>query len=206
MAEEIRYAYEHGAFSHEHGLICKDGMVKDYLFNVVRMDYQGRLCLIVNGLDISEQKQTQDNLRRFAEDLENANTALRVLLRERKEEQEAIEEKLQTNINDLVMPYLKKIGRVIQEDPYKQYLSVLESNLKEIVSPFMKHFLSLYKYLTPQEIQVADLIRKGKRTKEIADMLHTSASTIGTHRNHIRKKLNLKKEGINLRSYLQSLQ
>ena len=65
---------------------------------------------------------------------------------------------------------------------------------------------ALYKYLTPQEIQVADLIRKGKRTKEIADMLHTSASTIGTHRNHIRKKLNLKKEGINLRSYLQSLQ
>ena len=151
---------------------------------------------MVNGVDISEQKQTQDNLRRFAEDLEDANTALRVLLRERKEEQKAIEEKLQANINDLVMPYLKKIGKV----------NVLESNLKEIESPFMKNFLSLHKSLTPKEIQVADLIRKGKRTKEIADMLHTSASTIGTHRNHIRKKLNLKKEGINLRSFLQSLQ
>ncbi len=205
MAEEMRYAFEHGAFSHEHGLVCKDGTVKDYLFNVARIDYQGRPCLMVNGVDISEQKQIQNDLRHLAEDLADANTALRIVLRERKEEQKAIEEKLQANINDLVMPYLKKIGRVIQEDPYKQYLSVLESNLKEIVSPFMKHFLSFYKYLTPQEIQVADLIRKGKRTKEIADMLHTSASTIGTHRNHIRKKLNLKKEGINLRTYLQSL-
>lgn len=158
-------------------------------------------------MDITARKQAEEALKLFAEDLEEANTALRVLMRGRNEERKAIEEKMQTNINDLVMPYLKKIGRVIREDPYKQYLSVLESNLREIVSPFMKNFLSLHKNLTPpQEIQVADLIRKGKRTKEIADMLHTSASTIGTHRNNIRKKLNLKKEGVNLQSYLQSLQ
>ncbi|HNY96074.1 MAG TPA: PAS domain S-box protein [Smithellaceae bacterium] len=120
VSEKMRYAFEQETLFEQYGLVCRDGTVRDYLFNYARMDYQGRLCLIVNGLDISEQKQTQDNL-------------------------------------------------------------------------------------TPQEIQVADLIRKGKRTKEIADMLHTSASTIGTHRNHIREKLNLKKEGIHLRSYLQSL-
>jgi len=155
---------------------------------------------------MTPQKEAQDALKQFARELEDANTALRVLMHRRNEEQKAIEEKLQANINDLVIPYLNKIGRVIREDPYKQYLNVLESNLREIASPFMKNFLSLQKYLTPQEIQVADLIRKGKRTKEIADLLNTSASTIGTHRNHIRKKLNLANEGINLRSYLQSLQ
>lgn len=94
----------------------------------------------------------------------------------------------------------------MREDPCKQYLNVLAGNLKEIVSPFMKNVQSLQKYLTPQEIQVADLIRKGMRTKEIAGVLNTSDSTIGTHRNNIRKKLNLTRQGVNLRSYLQSLQ
>lgn len=165
-----------------------------------------RRYAILLVMDITARKQAEEALKLFAEDLEDANKALRVLMRGRNEEQKVIEEKLQTNINDLVIPYLKKIERVIREDPYKQYLSVLESNLKEIVSPFMKNFLSLHKNLTPQEIQVADLIRKGKRTKEIADMLNTSASTIGTHRNNIRKKLNLTRQGVNLRSCLQSFQ
>jgi len=201
-------------------LLLRDGQCMDQEFRYQRRNGNVIICLtsavliaiekrryaIALVMDITARKQAEEALKLFAEDLEEANTALRVLMRGRNEEQKAIEEKLQTNINDLVMPYLKKIGRVIREDPYKQYLSVLESNLREIVSPFMKNFLSLHKSLTPQEIQVADLIRRGKRTKEIADMLNTSASTIGTHRNNIRKKLNLKKEGINLRSYLQSLQ
>lgn len=206
LSDKMKQVASHEETFTEAGLVCKDGTVRDYLFSTTRIDYQGRYCRMVAGIDITQQKQAQNALRRFAEELEDANTALRVLMRGRNEERKAIEEKLQTNINDLVMPYLKKIGRVIREDPYKQYLSVLESNLREIVSPFMKNFLSLHKNLTPQEIQVADLIRKGKRTKEIADMLHTSASTIGTHRNNIRKKLSLKKEGVNLQSYLQSLQ
>lgn len=206
VSEKMRYAFAHETVSEEYGLVCKGGIVKDYIISTCRINYRGKPCLLVNGIDMTPQKEAQDALKQFARELEDANTALRVLMHRRNEEQKAIEEKLQANINDLVIPYLNKIGRVIREDPYKQYLNVLESNLREIASPFMKNFLSLQKYLTPQEIQVADLIRKGKRTKEIADLLNTSASTIGTHRNHIRKKLNLANEGINLRSYLQSLQ
>lgn len=94
VSEKMRYIFEQETHFEQYGLVCKNGTVKDYLFNFARMEYQGRLCLMVNGVDISEQKQTQDNLRRFAEDLEDANTALRVLMRGRDEEQKAIEEKL----------------------------------------------------------------------------------------------------------------
>ena len=206
LSNKIKQTALQGEISVEAGLVCKDGTVRDYLFQANRIEYQGRTCRMVAGTDITEHKQTQSALRSFAEELEDANKALRVLLRGRNEGQKAIEEKLQANINDLVMPYLEKIGRAMREDPCKQYLNVLAGNLKEIVSPFMKNVQSLQKYLTPQEIQVADLIRKGMRTKEIAGVLNTSDSTIGTHRNNIRKKLNLTRQGVNLRSYLQSLQ
>ncbi len=206
VMEKLRHAFEQETVSEEYGLLCKDGTVKDYFISTCRIRYDERPCLMFNGIDITEQKQAQKALRDLADELEEANKALRTLMLSRNEAQKEIEEKLRANISDLVMPYVEKIGRGIQEEPYRRYLSVLESNLREIVSPFVKNLQSLHKFLTPQEIQIADLIRKGMRTKEIAGLLHTSASTIGTHRNHIRKKLNLASEGVNLRSYLQSLQ
>ena len=46
---------------------------------------------------------------------------------------------------------------------------------------------------------------RGKITKEIASILNVSVNTIATHRNNIRKKLNLRKTKSNLRSYVRSI-
>lgn len=46
--------------------------------------------------------------------------------------------------------------------------------------------------LSDREFEVFTLIGQGKRTLEIADILHLSAKTVETHRAHIMKKLNLK--------------
>ena len=155
--------------------------------------------------DITERKQAEEELKRFAKNLEDANTAMRVLMNRRDEDRKEIEDKLQTNIKNLVIPYLKMLNHASLDNRYKHYLNVLENNLKEVLSPFMKNILSLNKNLTPQEIQIVDLIKQGKNTKEIADMLNASPNTIATHRNNIREKLNLRNAKVNLRSYLQSL-
>ncbi|MBP6939886.1 MAG: helix-turn-helix transcriptional regulator, partial [Deltaproteobacteria bacterium] len=84
-------------------------------------------------------------------------------------------------------------------------LEILESNLNDIVSPFLKKLSSQYLNLTPTEIQVANLIREGKSTKEIAEVLTISERAIEFHRNNIRDKLGLKKSKTNLRSYLMTL-
>jgi DNA-binding NarL/FixJ family response regulator len=68
----------------------------------------------------------------------------------------------------------------------------------------MRDFQTSHKKLTPQEIQIVDLIKQGKKTKEIANMLNASVKTIETHRNNIRKKLNLIDSKINLRSHIIS--
>jgi len=62
-----------------------------------------------------------------------------------------------------------------------------------------------YSNFTPTEIQVANLIKAGKTSKEIAQIMSVSTGTIDTHRNNIRSKLNLNGKKLNLRAYLISL-
>ena len=44
---------------------------------------------------------------------------------------------------------------------------------------------------TPREKQILDIIAAGKTTKQIAEDLGVSTSTVGNHRKHICKKLDL---------------
>lgn len=60
-------------------------------------------------------------------------------------------------------------------------------------------------HLSACEIKVAELVRQGKTTKEIAVNLCVAKSTIDYHRNRIRQKLGLNKKKINLRTFLQIL-
>ena len=46
-------------------------------------------------------------------------------------------------------------------------------------------------HLTPREKQILDIIAAGKTTKQIAEELRVSTSTVGNHRKHICKKLDL---------------
>ena len=46
--------------------------------------------------------------------------------------------------------------------------------------------------LSDRELEVLELIGKGRDVREIADALHISAKTVETHRAHIKEKLNLK--------------
>lgn len=204
-SKKIQKIFLHGELSDEADIIAKDGTIRTFMFSSKKVQYEGKTCILGTGIDVTAKKRAENELQRFAEDLEDANIALRVLMNKRNEDQKEIEERLQGNINDLVMPYLKRVNKANLDDRSKNYLNVLENNLKEVLSPFMKDFRSGCQNLTPQEIQIVDLIRQGKKTKEIAEMLNSSALTIMTHRNNIRKKLKLIDSKINLRSHILSL-
>jgi DNA-binding NarL/FixJ family response regulator len=84
-------------------------------------------------------------------------------------------------------------------------VDIVELHLNEITAPFLMKLTSTYLGFTPKEIQVASLIRDGKKTKDIARVMNVSKSAIDLHRNHIRSKLGLNNKKVNLRSYLSTL-
>jgi PAS domain S-box-containing protein len=138
-------------------------------------------------------------------ELEEINTALSVLLKKRDEDKKELEEIIRTNIDQLVMPFLHKLKTNLSFEENIIFLNILETNLSNIVSPFINHLSSAYRKLTPKEIQIAELIKQGKRSKEIAELFNLSVGTVNMHRNNIRHKLNLSSKGANLRSSLMSM-
>jgi PAS domain S-box-containing protein len=159
--------------------------------------------------DISDRKNAERALAekgRELEDksrmLEDVNTALRVLLKQGHEDKKDLEDRLLSNVKELVIPYVEKLKRISRTSDETACLSILETNLNDILSPFLKDITSRHADLTPREIQIASLIKDGKTTKDIADLFNVSTRAVEFHRDNIRFKLRLKNNKSNLRSYL----
>jgi PAS domain-containing protein/DNA-binding CsgD family transcriptional regulator len=177
-------------------------------------DAEGRVIGAIESIrDLTEQKRTEEALRSRERELENksvnleeANAALKVLLRHRDEDKKTLESTVLANIRQLVFPYIEKLRSRSLTDGQATYLNIIESNLNDVISPFLRKITAMYAHFTPMEIQVVDLIKNGRTSKEIGELLKIGMGTVHTHRNNIRKKLGLSNEKMNLRTCLLSLQ
>lgn len=136
------------------------------------------------------------------ERLAEINVALKVLLEKREEDKKELEEKILFNIEKLIFPYLEKLKTRCNNESQEVLLEIIRSNLDEITSSFTHNYQDYLSKLTPTQIQIADLIKQGKTTKEISSLLNLSPSTIAFHRQEIRKRLSLTNKKINLRATL----
>ncbi len=162
--------------------------------------------------EIVKHTRTQQFLQQKSEELEaqsrnlaEVNSALRVLLSQREADRKELEEKILINVNELVRPHLTKMAALKTTPKQKALLDMIHSNLDDIISPVARRLNTEFRRLSPAETQVANLIRQGKSTKQIADLMGVAESTIDFHRHNIRRKLNLSNKRLNLRSYLISL-
>ena len=170
--------------------------------------------------DITDRTNTQKALQKAYDELEQrvvertvqldqrserlmeTNVALKILLEKRDEDKKELEEKVMFNVEKLIRPYLEKLNLRCNEDSQKSLLKIIQSNLNEVTSSFAHIHKDHLSKLTPTQIQIADLIKQGQSTKEIAFFLNLSPSTIACHRQEIRKRLSLTNKKINLQAIL----
>jgi PAS domain S-box-containing protein len=191
----------------------KDRQILDLEFSTNYVKTGNDNFFFVFFRDITEMKRTAQALKENQEELEiknleleEMNSALKILLRKREQDKLEAEDSLLTNVRDLVMPNLERLKRISSDKKQIAFLNILEGNLTNIISPFIRRLNAQYMSLSPTEIQVANLVKDGKTSKEIADLMNLSPRTVEFHRDRIRKKVGIKNEKANLRSFLLSLQ
>ncbi|MCG6533250.1 MAG: PAS domain S-box protein [Syntrophales bacterium LBB04] len=155
--------------------------------------------------DITEHRRAAEALVAKSGQLEETNTALRVLLQHLKDDQQKTERRITANIRKLVLPNLEKLRGLNLNDLQASCLDIVTVNLQQVTSPFLQNLAACFADFTPREIQVANMIRHGKTSKEIADIFHTSIRNVDFHRDNIRKKLGLNHQKSNLRTFLMKL-
>ncbi len=181
---------------------------------VVARDGQGRALRFIGTItDITKLKAAQAELQRAQIELEQRvqertgelselNAALTVLLKKREEDRELLAEQVVANASHLVDPFFERLKECKLTEQQQVLVNILRTNIKELTTPFANNFSTKLVRLTPVEIQVANLVKQGKRSKEIAEIMHLSPGTVNVHRKNIRKKLQITHQKTNLQTIL----
>jgi len=203
----------------EHGIMHRDpskGAKREaYWYNYavpIKSESGDIVSLVQITRNITKQKLAERALREREKELKiktntlsELNAALRVLIEKKDDDRLETEQKVLFNVKQLVIPFLERLKKTSLTSEQLAYLHILESNFNDIISPFSRTLSSKYLRLTPKEIQVANLVKDGKTSQEIAEVMNLSRRTVESHRDGIRKKLDLRNRSANLRSYLLSI-
>jgi len=203
QAEDKKTLQRGNAF-YETTVVFKDGALHDLIISkAVFKNSDGEIGgLISTMLDITDRKRAEASLKIRSQELEEANSALRVVLDQIGTAKTAVEKRVYRNIKDLILPDLDKLKYKTASADMKRDINGIKANLSKLLSVPTERISSVYLTLSPREIQIADLIRMGRSTKSIALLLNITKSAVEFHRNNLREKMGIKHRHINLRSYL----
>ena len=191
------------------------GKVKTLILTVIPCSLGDERGYFLLGTDISERKAMQVELgrseralRRQATILDERNAALRVLLEQREQDRAELEQRIVRNVEQLIEPTLDRLSHMLTHRPERMEVEALRVNLREIVGPFGERLARANgrrQPLTRRETEVANFVRLGKTTDEIAETLHISRSAVSFHRANVRRKMGLPKGGPRLSTHLAGL-
>lgn len=176
-------------------------------------DEKGGLLEVLSiGRDVTELMDAEQKLKlshaalmEKQEELQRKNTALHEVLSQIEVEKRQIKEDLLQNVELIVDPLLERLKSKAPDD-LKELLTLLETTLHKLTSPFGKSLATLDNRLSPREMEICSMIRGGLSGKDIARLLNLSFNTVESHRARIRRKLNLNGQSANLVTFLRSME
>ena len=156
------------------------------------------------ALDITGQKMTVQELELKKKEVEDANIALKVMLDQHTRTKETIEEQISIKLKELVNPYLDLLRQSTVNEKQAETIRIISAHVDSITNHFSPNARKIMLSLSPRETMIADLVRQGKTSKDISEILNISLRTVETYRNNLRKKLNINKKKISLHTYLMT--
>jgi PAS domain S-box-containing protein len=194
---------------YEADFVTKDGDVLRCLVSSERFDLDNTPCLVIIARDITERKQYEERLERTSRELERdrqelteKNIALKQILDHIEQEKAEFRKDTRARVETVLKPILVKLknrdGRLSKKD-----FAQLEKGIDNIIGADVDRFQENLTKLTPRELDICDLVKKGYSSKEIAAFLNVSVQTVHKHRQLIRRKLQLNNQDVNLAAYLR---
>jgi PAS domain S-box-containing protein len=164
---------------------------------------EGSVVYIVGVTGNTGRLQEADQeIAMLKEKQKDNEAALRVLLDLRERDKTTFESRTADALTESVLPYLYKLQQGCLDAVQALLLDTVIENVRSLMASHSLGMANIFLRLTPTEMQIAELVRKGLTGKEIAVQLSLSLATVNTHRRNMRKRLGLNKKKINLRQFL----
>lgn len=154
--------------------------------------------------EIDARRQASHILEQKNKEVEEANIALRVLVNQQQNAVKETQQNVLIHLDNAVFPYITFLRKNLKSGYEREYLDILTNHLRSVGTSFIKQLGDPNLGLTGKELLVADLVKQGKNTKEIAQLLGLQKTTVEAYRNKIRKKLHITNKKISLKQYLSS--
>ncbi|ACU89144.1 PAS domain S-box protein [Desulfomicrobium baculatum] len=196
----------HGAVRNfETALRRRDGSLAAMLISGELIEIADAKRIISVGLDITDRKRLEKDFNATTARLKDMHVALRVVFEQREQDRLEMERRVLDNMRMLVTPYLAAVRGENLSSQAAHNLDSAVKALEDITSGFARILNDEYRTLTGNEIRVADMVRSGMTSKEIAVALGLSVTTANFYRASIRKKLRLVGKKVTLGAYLMAL-
>lgn len=158
---------------------------------------------------VVERKKAEESLREYAAQLkdqrsllEQKTLALSELIEHMERTKNKTKEDIARNVEEFITPILKKLKL---KGASRKYLDLLQHHLAELTASFGQKITRKRARLSPRQIEIAGMIKGGLSSKEIAELLDISYTTVDKHRRDIRKKLGISRKKVNLTSFLRKV-
>jgi PAS domain S-box-containing protein len=190
-------------------VVTREGDVRSCVVSAELLEIGKRACILAVTRDVTQQQEQEEKLRELSEtlrreqvDFVRKNVALNEVLQHIEHEKQGYRHEIASNLDNLLRPMLRKLRE--QGSLERRDVDLLQRGLDDLTGQEIDQFKNNVSKLTPRELDILEMIRAGRSSKQIAEALDLSSQTVHKHRQSIRRKLQIDHREINLATYLRS--